>query len=947
MSNRNFVYLIVLLFIFSCRPSLIENYDKEPDEVIISLNQKKPGVPRKIKLKVVSEKIIQVMGTPGDKFPADSSLMVIDNLQKNVLWDLAENKDYLILTTSALQVKLSKQTGEVSFYDKSGNLITSERNDKKPVFYPVEYDNEKEFKLYRAFASANDEAFYGLGQHQTGLMNYKGYQVDLTQYNGIAVVPFMVSSKNYGILWDNYSITKFGDVREYQQLSELNLYDKDKNPGSLTAIYNSADSKVIRKERQIDYEFLEDQKKFPEGYTLNYKSIVNWEGFIEAHEEGEHNFSILSSGYIKLWIDGELLLDKWREAWNPGPSVIKYSLQKGKMHAFRIEWRPDGEQAFLAVKFLTPQDEYTRNTYAFLSEAGNATNYYFIYGDDMDEIISGYRRLTGKAQVMPKWVMGFWQSRERYKTQEELLGALREFRKRRIPIDNIVLDWSYWKEEEWGSHDFDESRFPDPEAMVKEVQEKLNAKIMISVWPKFYEGISNYHKFDELGLLYKENILNKQRDWKGYVSTFYDAFHPKARDTFWKLLHDKLYTKGVDAWWLDATEPDILSNASIAHRKQLMNPTYLGSSTKVFNAYSLVNAKGIYEGQRQVNNDKRVFILTRSAFAGLQRYGAATWSGDISSTFKEMATQIPAGLNFCMSGLPYWTTDIGGFFVEDKYDRPEPRGEALEEWRELNARWYQYGTFTPLFRAHGQYPYREVFNIAPEEHPAYQSILYYNKLRYRLMPYIYSLTGMVYHDDYTIMRALVMDFSGDKNVLNIGDQFMFGPGLLINPVTEYKATSRELYLPEGHDWYDLYDGTFRQGGQHITANAPYERMPIYVKAGSIIPFGPDIQYTSEKPADPITLYIYGGKDASFKLYEDENENYNYEKGRYAIIPMKYDDAAKTLHIGDRQGEFDEMLKDRTFRIVFITPDKPKDLNLESKPDFEITFSGGAQIVNLM
>src|SRR5690606_38153898 len=303
--------------------------------------------------------------------------------------------------------------------------------------------------------------------------------------------------------------------------------------------------------------------------------------------------------------------------------------------------------------------------------------------------------------------------------------------------------------------------------------------------------------------------------------TFYDAFNPDARELFWEQMNEHLYSKGIDAWWLDATEPDILSNSSIEHRKSLMTPTALGPGAKYFNAYSLLNAKGIYEGQRSVNPNERVFILTRSAFAGLQHFGAATWSGDISSRFDELKRQIPAGLNFSLSGLPYWTTDIGGFFVEDKYDRPDPKGEALEEWRELNTRWYQFGTFTPLFRSHGQYPYREVFNIAPETHKAYKSIGWYNKLRYRLMPYIYTLAGKVYHEDYTIMRALIMDFPSDQKVRQIGDQYMFGPSFLINPITEYKADQRAVYLPASTNWYNLYSGSFVKGGQNITAEAPY------------------------------------------------------------------------------------------------------------------------------
>ncbi|MEO5944103.1 MAG: TIM-barrel domain-containing protein, partial [Ferruginibacter sp.] len=441
------------------------------------------------------------------------------------------------------------------------------------------------------------------------------------------------------------------------------------------------------------------------------------------------------------------------------------------------------------------------------------------------------------------------------------------------------------------------------------------------------------------GWLYKRNIADNQRDWigKGYVSTFYDAFNADARKGFWDLINKKIYSKGIDAWWMDASEPDILSNVSPEKRKLEMTPTALGTGTEYLNAYPLENARGIYEGQRSSDPGKRVFLLTRSGFAGSQRYSAAIWSGDIGSTWHDMKNQIAAGINFSMSGLPYWTMDIGGFVVPEKFEKPN--SENLEEWRELNARWAQFGAFVPLFRVHGQFPFREIFNVAPEDHPAYKSFLYYDKLRYRLMPYIYSLAGAAYFDNSTMMRGLAMDFPNDSAVLNIGDQYMFGPSLLINPVYEYKQTKREVYLPKSAGWYDLYSGKWFTGGNRITADAPYERMPVFVKAGSIIPFGPALQYTSEKKADTITLNIYTGANASFNLYEDEGTNYNYEKGKFSIIPITYNEASGIITIGDRTGSFNGMLLKRTFRINIVSPHKSKLLDLTAKPDNEIIYKG--------
>ncbi|WP_448633366.1 glycoside hydrolase family 31 protein [Pedobacter panaciterrae] len=589
--------------------------------------------------------------------------------------------------------------------------------------------------------------------------------------------------------------------------------------------------------------------------------------------------------------------------------------------------------------------ESLKNTFALSSESGASINYYFIGGANADQVISGYRTVTGKAVLMPKWAMGFWQSRERYKTQDEILSTVKEFRDRKIPLDNIVLDWSYWKQPEWGSQQFDPERFADPDGMIKSLH-KQNVNLMISVWPKFNKGFDIYDKLNQENFLYKRNIVDGRVDWigKGYSNTFYDAFNPKARTAFWELMNKRLYSKGIDAWWMDATEPDMHSNLPVEIRKDLMNPTYEGSSTTYFNAFPLVNAKGVYEGQRKVNNENRVFILTRSAYAGLQRYAAAAWSGDIASRWEDMKTQIGAGVNFSLSGMPYWTMDIGGFSVEKRYEKPNK--EDLEEWRELNARWYQFGAFVPLFRVHGQFPFREIYNIAPEGHPAYKSMLYYNKLRYRLMPYIYSIAGNTYHHDYTMMRGLMMDFPQDLKASNLSDAFLFGPSLLINPVYKYKDRNRDVYLPSGQGWYDLYTGKYFKGGQTIKADAPYEKTPVYVKEGSIVPTGPELQYTSEKPADPITLFVYTGKNASFSLYEDEGTNYNYEKGAFATVDFNYEEKTKTLTVGDRKGSFKGMLENRTFKIVVITPKSAKALDFNQKANHSITYNGKATTIKL-
>ncbi|MDA3852958.1 MAG: DUF5110 domain-containing protein, partial [Bacteroidales bacterium] len=515
------------------------------------------------------------------------------------------------------------------------------------------------------------------------------------------------------------------------------------------------------------------------------------------------------------------------------------------------------------------------------------------------------------------------------------------------PIDNIVIDWSYWEEDQWGSHEFDASRFPNPQKMMDDIH-ALNGRAMISVWPKFYTNTDNYKELDAKGFMYQQVVRDSVRDWigEGHIGSFYDPYSQEARDLFWKQMKEKIYSLGMDAWWMDASEPDIVSNASMAYRKKLSTPTAIGSSTEFFNTYALMNADAIYNGQRSVDPNKRVFLLTRSGFAGLQRYSTATWSGDIGTRWEDMKAQITAGMNFALSGIPYWTMDIGGFCVEKRYETAKEGSEDLKEWRELNTRWYQFGAFVPLFRAHGQYPYREVYNIAPESHKAYQSIVYYNKLRYRLMPYIYSLAGHVYFDDYTIMRALVMDFPHDLQVINIDDQYMFGPSLMVCPIYRYKARQRSVYLPQGSSWYDAYSGDVYDGGQTITALAPYEKMPLFVKAGAILPIGPEIEYTDQKLDAPIKLLVYAGADGHFDLYEDEGLNFNYEQDKYSSIPISWSEKEAKLTIGARTGEFKGMQKNRTFYVVFASKDKKIDFEFDTYKGRKVSYNGSSIEIEL-
>ncbi len=946
--------LLYLFIVYLFTPCLAQNYEITQKGVIIDLKSKNT---RKVFIEPIRDDIIHVKATKEKYFSNDTSLVVLPQ-KRNANFKVEDQVKEIIVKTSKLSIVISKKTGEVSFKDSLKNLIIKEAKDGR-TFTPINQDGYKAYSIYEVFESNfNDEALYGLGQHQADEFNYKKRSEELFQYNTKVSIPFIVSTKNYGIMWDSYSFLRFGEKNEYMQLDKIfSLYDKDEKKGGLLGTYTSKDknNELIRREKFIFSEFLDEASHFENVINLpkdfNFSgSSVTYEGYIKPKESGEFRFLLYYAGYIKVYINNSLVVpERWRAAWNPNYYKFSVFLEKNKKVPLRIEWMPDGSISYIGLRALPPLSQNSYNQISWWSEMQKEEDYYFIYGNNMDEVIGGYRFLTGKAPIMPKWAFGFWQSRERYKTQDEILSTLKEFRLRNIPIDNIVQDWSYWKEDSWGSHEFDKQRFPEPKAMVDSIH-KMNAHVMISIWPKFYQSTEHFKEFDSYGWMYRQAINDSILDWigPGYLGSFYDAYSQGARKLFWSQIQEHLYPLGFDAWWMDASEPNIKDCTSMDYRKRLAGPTALGPSTQYFNAYALMNAKAIYEGQRSIDDKRRVFQLTRSGFLGLQRYSTATWSGDIASRWEDMKAQISAGLNFSVSGIPYWTMDIGGFSVENRfssaqkeYNKTGKETEDLNEWRELNTRWYQFGAFCPLYRAHGQFPYREIWNLAPIGHPCYNSILYYTNLRYQLLPYIYSLAFMTYLNDYTIMRPLAMDFSLDENVYNISDQFLFGPSLMIAPVYEYKLRERKVYFPRGKGWYDFYTGNFISSNEELTVACPYERIPIYVPEGAIIPMGPIMQYVDEKPANLITLYVYGGKDGNFTLYEDTGETYNYEKGEFSQINFSYDDEQNTLSIGPTIGKYPNMINNRTFRIIKISPENP--IAIDSNEEGKIVNYDGQEI----
>jgi alpha-D-xyloside xylohydrolase len=894
-----------------------------------------------VKAQFYADNIVRITKRLPDAASDSPSLVVIQKTLPDIQLQIHENDTSISISSEALHLIISKIDGAIEFRSRDDKTILKENG--KAIITPVSINNEQAYSIKQQFQLTPDEGIYGLGQHQYGYMNYRGRTVKLVQTNTEAVTPFLISTMNYGILWDNYSKTIFTDNEQE----------------------------------------------------------------------------------TSLW-----------------------------------------------------------------SDVASSLDYYFIYGKNMDSVIAGYRNLTGQVPMYGKWAYGYWQSKEHYENRDELLSVVHEYRKRQIPIDNIIQDWDYWDgAQNWGQLFFDEKKYPNPKEMI-DIIHKQNFHIMISVWPGLGPNTPVYKDMQQRGFLYRPV------GWAGF--RYYDAYNPAANDLYWQYAEKGLFSKGIDAWWFDSTEPDVinaLTKESTEYELKRMENNYLGSFARYLNSYSLRITEDTYKNQRKVTDQKRVYILTRSTFAGQQRAAATTWSGDIGANWNVYKNQISAGLNHCMSGIPYWTFDIGAFVI-GSYEGVFSNGGKDPAYQELYTRMFQFGAFCPIFRSHGSETPREIWQFGDYT----PTLLKFDNLRYRLLPYIYSLAHQVTKNGYTIMRGLPMDFSKDKKTFFIDNQFMFGPALMVCPVTEYmlhrppeqsiplsaehfrtkdgklgldakyykdtqyknltlekvdstinifwytgrpdyvtdstlsirwegilvptqtgkhqfhikcfgpkrifldgkqlpfiyqsvevytdfvelqtgkeydfaletenyssgalrvllywktpeifaneklvekKEQTRNVYLPVDQQWYDFWTGDTLMGGQTITSAAPIDKIPLLVKAGSILPMGPFLQYASEKPADPIELRIYPGANGNFTLYEDENDNYNYEKGVFSIISFSWNDAKRQLTIGKQKGSFPGMLEKRNFQIVLVGKDKGNGIELTERPNKVIQYYGEEQIV---
>ena len=595
--------------------------------------------------------------------------------------------------------------------------------------------------------------------------------------------------------------------------------------------------------------------------------------------------------------------------------------------------------------------EDNANGMTFDSEVGKGIDYYFMYGGSADGVIAQMRHLTGDVPMFPLWTYGFWQSKERYKTAAETESIVDQYRTLNVPLDGIIQDWQYWGSNYlWNAMDFLSEDFVNGPQMIKNVHAK-HAHFMISIWASFGPQTQQFRELAEKNLLLPfetwpqsglSHIWPPRKDYPSGVKV-YDAFSPEARAIYWKHLK-RLYDYGTDAWWMDSTDPDFFN----PRESDYAHPVYGGTWRSQRNAFPLETVRGIYQSQRKDDRGKRIFIMTRSSYAGQQHYGSNMWSGDVNSSWDMLRKQVPAGLSFSLTGNPNFNTDIGGFFCGSYNTQGPASAPRNPQFQELYVRWMQYGLFCPIFRSHGADAPREIWQFGKKGEPIYDAIEKMIRLRYRLLPYLYSTAWQVTSNNDSYMRPLFADFAADKKVWNMTDEFLFGRSILAAPIVDPQYTEEKIirtdamtgwdrqrvsdgspvgeidwhatktatkYLPKGAVWYDFWTNKQYKGGQTVTLETTIDRVPMFVRAGSILPLGPEMQWVGEKKWDNLELRIYPGADGIFMLYEDEGDNYNYEKGAYSVIRFSWNDKTHTLTIGDRQGSYPGMLQNRRFAVV--------------------------------
>jgi alpha-D-xyloside xylohydrolase len=759
-----------------------------------------------------------------------------------------------VLRLPHIRCRVRKGNGSLSFFDGDGALLLEELAGTRHLTASKVQGLDTDIAA-QGFASPTDERLYGTGQFQDGFLNLRGLSRRLTQVNTQISLPFLLSSKGYGLLWHNTG------------MADLNPLDKTISPVRVPFEGGSATVSVTTTVGSAEVK----------------RSFAAFEGPFEISVPGKYGFQLdvgapmASKHYVE--IDGKVVAD-FTNFWLPPTTSFFAELQAGK-HSVRVigDTKDNPSLSFARVKDAT----------ILRSPVSTGVDYIVIAGPAHEDIIAEYRNLTGHAPMMPKWAYGYIHCRERYRSSDEILANTREFRTRKIPMDVIVQDWQYWGKYGWNAMRFDEADYPDPAGMIGDLH-KLNTRLMVSVWSKV-DPASDVGKI----------LTNRNCYIPG--TTWVDFFNSDSAAAYWGAMSHRLLSLGIDSWWQDATEPE---NDDLAGRKTAAGP---GETVRL--QYPLYVNRTVYEGQRHDAPDRRVMILSRSAFFGQQRFSSATWSGDIGCDWETLKRQIPAGLNMMAAGYPYWTVDAGGFFRPGNSQYTDPT------YHELFLRWLQYAGFLPLMRVHGYQTTTEPWHYGPEVEARTRAII---ELRYRLLPYIYSMASQVTRKGSSLMRPLVMDFADDPAALDQAHSFMFGKAIHVAPVLKPGVKTWKVYLPKNNGgWHDFWTGEHRAGGAYYDVDAPLDRIPLHVRAGAIVPLGPVVQNTVEADGRGIILHVYGGADGTFELYEDEGTNYNYEKGQFSTIQCVWRNDTRELTISKRQGSFPGMLERRTFTVSLVGP----------------------------
>ena len=867
-------YLIVVsLFPLLCLGQAVKSFTQQPDGINVTLSD---GI---LRISPLTEDAVRIKVYKGDEVKIPE--LIFSSKISTPEFKVTDSPSELELKVKKIIITVDKQTGHLSFKDNSGKIFLNEKENTRK-FIPDSIMGEPCFVVEQSFESPNDEYLFGLGQFQDGHYNLRNITRRLTQVNSQIALPFIYSSKGYGLLWHQYGLTDFNPADNFIKLEK----QKQSTDGSnqIAEVTTTSGTQKVSQDQLF--------------YTGKF--IVPEDGvysvFLDLGDMDNRQY---------LVIDGKPYIDISNFWLSPTASEL-VNLKAGE-HQLQLVCKSSNipKVSWKLIDNLT----------TFRSPNAKYLDYVVFYGPSADSVIASYRNLSGQVPMFPLWAYGFWQCRERYTSGTHLVETVKEFRNRNLPMDVIVQDWQYWGNNGWGVPKFDELNYPDPAGFIKELHD-LNAHFSISIW-------SNPDKNSEIGKEYvTKNRFIPNSKWLDY-------FNPETRKEYWNTLKENMFDYGVDSWWMDAVEPE-----NDALRGEI---TYLGPGDFYRLTYPLFVSQAVYEGQRETNSDKRVCILTRSAFPGQQKYGIINWSGDVGGTWDSYKRQIVAGLNYTITGLPYWTTDIGGFF------RPGQSQYTDEKFHELLTRWFQWGAFNPIFRIHGYQSETEPWKYGSQVENNMRKML---QLRYRLLPYIYSEAWQITKNGSTMMRPLVMDFNGDTSALNQPYEYMFGKAFLVAPVTESDVNEWNVYLPKSIAWYDFWTGDKHGGGQMITKETPIEIIPLYVKAGSILSIGPKVEYATEKNWDTLEIRIYPGADGEFTLYEDENDNYNYEKGTYSTITFTWDDTKKNLTISDRKGSFIGLFSERIFRIIKVSSDNGIGTDTAKTYDKVITYNGNKITIGL-